>query len=405
MEVRTYFYVVKIDKVGNDMINVVDLFSGAGGLTFGFQKSIVNNTFVDRDDFTINFANEFDKNAAEAFRRNYPTVPMVEGDIADLNADSLIDLGLDIKDVDLVIGGPPCQSFSTVGKRQYDNRAKMYREYRRLLSFLQPKMFVFENVYGLLTMKNDQNGPVIRNVKESFQNLSSFGDVKGYNIHIARLNAKDYGVPQNRERVFLIGIRNDLELKSEWFFPAPVTLENPITLREAISDLPNLGNNETANNYNEGALTEYQRLMRGKSTILTNHTSRNHGKRLREIMAALEEGQGKNDINQMVEEGVLPKDLYLTSGYANTYGRLWWDRPSTTITNNLSTPSSLRCIHPEQDRALTAREGARLQSFPDNYHFVGGLQAVNMQIGNAVPPILSIHLANRIKDFFVENEL
>lgn len=402
---RTYFYVVKIDKVGNDMINVVDLFSGAGGLTFGFQKSIVNNTFVDRDDFTINFANEFDKNAAEAFRRNYPTVPMVEGDIADLNADSLIDLGLNIKDVDLVIGGPPCQSFSTVGKRQYDNRAKMYREYRRLLSFLQPKMFVFENVYGLLTMKNDQNGPVIRNVKESFQNLSNFGDVKGYNIYLSRLNAKDYGIPQNRERVFLIGIRNDLELKSEWFFPAPVTLENPLTLREAISDLPNLGNNETINNYNGEALTEYQRLMRGSSALLTNHTSRNHGKRLREIMSALEEGQGKNDINRMVEEGKLPKELYLTSGYANTYGRLWWDRPSTTITNNLSTPSSLRCIHPEQNRALTAREGARIQSFPDDYHFVGGLQAVNMQIGNAVPPILSIHLANRIKEFFVENEL
>ncbi len=387
------------------MINVVDLFSGAGGLTFGFQKQIIDNTFVTRDDFKIKFANEFDKNAAEAFRQNYPHVPMVEGDIADLDVDYLANLGLDINNTDLVIGGPPCQSFSTVGKRQYDNRAKMYREYRRLLSFLQPKMFVFENVYGLLTMKNDQNGLVIRNVKESFQNLSSFGDVKGYNIYLSRLNAKDYGVPQNRERVFLIGIRNDLKLKSEWFFPTPDTLENPLTLREAISDLPNLGNNETTNNYNGEARTEYQRLMRGNSAQLINHTSRNHGKRLRKIMAALEEGQGKNDINRMVEEGKLPEELYLTSGYANTYGRLWWDRPSTTITNNLSTPSSLRCIHPEQNRALTAREGARIQSFPDDFHFVGGLQAINMQIGNAVPPILSIHLANRIKEFFVENEL
>lgn len=387
------------------MINVVDLFSGAGGLTFGFQKKIIDNTFVTRDDFKIKFANEFDKNAAEAFRQNYPHVPMVEGDIADLDVDYLANLGLDINNTDLVIGGPPCQSFSTVGKRQYDNRAKMYREYRRLLSFLQPKMFVFENVYGLLTMKNDQNGPVIRDVKESFQNLPSFGDVKGYNIYLSRLNAKDYGVPQNRERVFLIGIRNDLKLKSEWFFPTPDTLENPLTLREAISDLPNLGNNETTNNYNGEARTEYQRLMRGNSAQLINHTSRNHGKRLRKIMAALEEGQGKNDINRMVEEGKLPEELYLTSGYANTYGRLWWDRPSTTITNNLSTPSSLRCIHPEQNRALTAREGARIQSFPDDFHFVGGLQAINMQIGNAVPPILSIHLANRIKEFFVENEL
>ncbi|HEL2459649.1 DNA cytosine methyltransferase [Streptococcus suis] len=387
------------------MIKVVDLFSGAGGLTFGFQKKNKNGVFIARNDFNIAFANEFDNNAAEAFRKNYPNIPMIHDDIANLTPKYLESCNIDINNVDLVIGGPPCQSFSTVGKRQYDNRAKMYREYRRLLSFIQPKMFVFENVYGLLTMKNDQNGPVIRNIKESFQDLSSFGDVKGYNIHIARLNAKDYGVPQNRERVFLIGIRTDLKLKSEWSFPVPITAEKPITLREAISDLPKLGNNETTNNYSVAPLSEYQRLMRGDCETLSNHTSRNHGERLRDIMAALEEGQGKNDINRMVEEGRLSKDLYLTSGYANTYGRLWWDRPSTTITNNLSTPSSLRCIHPEQDRALTAREGARIQSFPDNYQFVGGLQAINMQIGNAVPPILSIHLANSIKEFFVENEL
>lgn len=122
-------------------------------------------------------------------------------------------------------------------------------------------------------------------------------------------------------------------------------------------------------------------------------------------MRALGEGQGKNDINRMVEAGILDKDLYLTSGYNNTYGRLWWDKPSTTITNNLSTPSSLRCIHPSQNRALTAREGARIQSFPDDYKFVGSLQAINTQIGNAVPPILSIHLANKIKKFFEENKL
>lgn len=387
------------------MINVVDLFSGAGGLTFGFQRKMKNGQFVARSDFKIEFANEFDKNAAEAFSKNYPNIPMINDDIANLTPEYLVEHQLDIENIDLVIGGPPCQSYSTVGKRQYDNRAKMYREYRRLLSFLQPKMFVFENVYGLLTMKNDRNRPVIRNVKESFQDLSSLGDVVGYNIHLARLNAKDYGVPQNRERVFLIGIRRDIEIKSNWFFPVAVTDDRPVTLREAISDLPCLGNNETASRYTIEPRSEYQRLMRSNTNILLNHTSRNHGDRLRRIMSALDEGQGKNDINRMVEGGILPRDLYLTSGYANTYGRLWWDKPSTTITNNLSTPSSLRCIHPEQDRALTAREGARIQSFPDDYQFVGSLQSINMQIGNAVPPILSIHLANRIKEFFVENEL
>ncbi|MBS8026913.1 DNA cytosine methyltransferase, partial [Streptococcus suis] len=97
-------------------------------------------------------------------------------------------------DVDLIIGGPPCQSFSTVGKRQYDERAKMYKEYRRLLSIIRPKMFIFENVYGLLTMKDDQNRPVIENVIESFENFRDFEDNLGYDIHTELLNAKDYGV-------------------------------------------------------------------------------------------------------------------------------------------------------------------------------------------------------------------
>ncbi|AUC90897.1 DNA cytosine methyltransferase [Streptococcus suis] len=387
------------------MINVVDLFSGAGGLTFGFQKRIVDNSFVRRDDFKINFANEFDKNAAEAFRQNYPDIPMIEGDIADLNIDYLTNIGVNIKDVDLVIGGPPCQSFSTVGKRQFDNRAKMYKEYRRLLSFLQPKMFVFENVLGLLTMKNDDKKPVLEDVKESFQDFSDFNDANGYNLHIQVLNAKDFGVPQNRERVFIIGVRNDLQLDVEWRFPNSIANEHPITLREAISDLPLLGNNETMNSYQGEPETVYQQLMRGDTIELKNHSSRRHGDRMIKIMEALKEGQGKDDINSMVEEGKLPKELFLTSGYSNTYGRLWWDRPSTTITNNLSTPSSLRCIHPSQNRALTAREGARIQSFPDDYVFIGGFEAVNTQIGNAVPPILSIHLANRIADFFRENNL
>ena len=387
------------------MIEVVDLFSGAGGLTFGFQNTIKNNKFVSRNDFNIRFANEFNHDAAEAFRQNYPRVTMIEEDIANIDKHFLKSKGISSKRVDLVIGGPPCQSFSTVGKRQYDKRAKMYREYRRILSFIQPKMFVFENVYGLLTMKNEQNGPIIRNVKESFNDLSSFGEASGDDVYTKLINAKDFGVPQNRERVFLIGIRKDLKIKFEWTFPEETTLNNEITLRDAISDLPILGNNEQKNNYICEPRTEYQALLRGNQTELLNHVSRNHGERLQKIMRALEEGQGKNDINRMVEDGILDKDLYLTSGYNNTYGRLWWDKPSTTITNNLSTPSSLRCIHPEQNRALTAREGARIQSFPDNYKFVGGLQAINTQIGNAVPPILSIHLANRIKKFFEENKL
>lgn len=383
-------------------IRVIDLFSGAGGLTFGFQKKIVNNKFVGKDVFDIVFANEFDHNAAEAFRKNYPNVPMIEEDISLIDRDYLARKNIDISNIDLVIGGPPCQSFSTVGKRQYDNRAKMYQEYRRILSISQPKVFIFENVLGLLTMKNDNGNNVIEDVKASFENMDDFTNAVGYNIETKILNSKDFGVPQNRERVFIVGIRKDLDIKEKWRFP--VELEgSPLTIKDAISDLPELNNAETKEKYNLEPQTKYQKLMRGDQHKLLNHTSGNHGERLQKIINAVKEGEGKEDINRLVKQGKLDQECFLTSGYSNTYGRLWWEKPSTTITNNLSSPSSLRCIHPKQNRALTPREGARLQSFPDNFKFIGAKHNINTQIGNAVPPLLSIHLADAMQNFLSNN--
>ena len=135
-------------------IKVIDLFSGAGGLTFGFKKKIYKNKFVEDDRFEFLFANEFDPFAVQTFKKNFPDIKMFEEDIANINLEYLDNNKVDVKDVDLIIGGPPCQSFSTVGKRQYDNRAKMYREYRRIISIAQPKMFIFENVLGLLSMND-----------------------------------------------------------------------------------------------------------------------------------------------------------------------------------------------------------------------------------------------------------
>lgn len=385
------------------MIKVVDLFSGAGGLTFGFQKKILKNRFVNDDRFEVVFANEINHSAAETFKLNYPDIPLIEDDISELNIEYLKKLHLDTSNIDLVIGGPPCQSYSTVGKRQYDNRAKMYKEYRRMLSVLKPKIFVFENVLGLLTMKNDIGLSVIKDVEKSFSDFSDFNDSLSYTIHKQILNSQDFGVPQSRKRVFLVGIRNDLDIKYRWQFPNALKQQKLVTVRDAIGDLPALRNGSEAKSYQVKPFTDYQSLMRGKQQQLYNHANRNNGKRLLKIMEAVPEGEGRQYINKLVENGKLSKDLYLTSGYDNTYGRLWWNKPSTTITNNLSTPSSLRCIHPKQNRALTSREGARLQSFPDDFLFVGSKEQVNSQIGNAVPPILSIHLADAIFDFFVKN--
>lgn len=385
------------------MIKVVDLFSGVGGLTFGFQKQIKRNRFVDNDRFNMVFANELDADAAEAFKINFPKIPMVEEDISNIDIESLKKRYLDLKEIDLVIGGPPCQSFSTVGKRQYDNRAKMYREYRRMLLLLKPKMFVFENVKGLLTMKNKEGQPVIKDVEDSFSSINFGTEELGYIIHKKVINALDFGVPQNRERVFLVGIRKDLSLKADWKFPEPSNNSKVLTVEDAIGDLPPLANGSGTNKYLSKPQSKYQFLMRGNQKILHDHINGYNGERMQRIIASVIEGEGKKYINQLVEEGKLPNELYLTSGYNNTYGRLWWNKPSTTITNNLSTPSSLRCIHPKQNRALTSREGARLQSFPDDFVFIGTKAKINSQIGNAVPPLLSMHLAEEISKFFSEN--
>lgn len=384
-------------------IKVVDLFSGAGGLTFGFKNKILNNSFVNDERFEFVFANEYDSFAAESFRKNFPDIRMLEEDISNLDISYFQENNVDFRDVDLIIGGPPCQSFSTVGKRQYDNRATMYREYRRLLSIIKPKVFVFENVLGLLTMKNDKGMPVIDDVIESFQKIDEFGDDLGYVMHQEVLNAQDFGVPQSRERVFLVGIRKDLSVINAWSYPEVPPNRKLITVKDAISDLPSLGNDEQVNVYNSVPSTTYQKLMRGSETKLKNHVSAKHGERMLRIMEAVIEGEGKDYINSLVALGELPEDLFLTSGYHNTYGRLWWERPSTTITNNLSSPSSLRCIHPKQNRALTSREGARLQSFPDNFYFSGSRTKINTQIGNAVPPLLSLAIADSIYNFFNNN--
>lgn len=381
------------------MINIVDLFSGVGGLTFGFYYKIKKNNFVRNKEFNFLFANEYNSCASKAFRLNFPNIPLFECDIADITKNFLLNNEIEIENVDLVIGGPPCQSFSTVGKRQYDQRAKMYKEYIRLLGILKPKMFIFENVTGLLSMKNDKQSPVINDIYKMFDNINGDGTL-GYRIEKQVLNAKKYGVPQSRERVFLIGINKNYDIP--WSFPKPThgeseSLKNYLTIKDAIEDLPPLNNGEEVKNYIGDAKSDYAKLMRSKSKELNDHFSGTHGEKMLAIIKAVPQGEGKNYINLLVKQGLLEKEYYLTSGYGNTYGRLWWDKPSTTITNSLGSPSSLRCIHPLQNRALSTREGARLQSFPDWFKFIGGKAQKNTQVGNAVPPLLAIHLAKSVK--------
>ena len=175
-----------------------------------------------------------------------------------------------------------------------------------------------------------------------------------------------------------------------------------IQKHEKISDFPKLKENENLTEYTVEPQNNYQIMMRKNSNSISQHFCGKYGDKIRTVIENVGQGQGKNDFNALVEKGMVDKRYFLTSGYANTYGRLIENQPSTTITNNLCTPSGLRCIHYEQNRSLSPREGARIQSFPDWFQFYGSKADVTTQIGNAVPPLLAIAIAEKIKKFLGE---
>lgn len=273
-------------------MRIIDLFSGAGGLTFGFYYRIKQNKFVRNRKNSFVFANELDPFAAEAFKANFPDIRMINEDIKQLDKDTIEQM-IGEEPVDLIIGGPPCQSFSTVGQRVFDEKATLYEEYLRILSIAKPKIFLFENVKGMLSMretfyKKDKDGNIVYEVKKNKETgserkypvVEGYGrkiidiikekfafitDDLGYNISCEVLNTVDYGVPENRERVFVVGIRKDLDM--EWKYPTAIKADK-LSVKDAISDLPVVLENQNITNYTSQPQNEYQRLMRGHNNVL-----------------------------------------------------------------------------------------------------------------------------------------
>ena len=346
--------------------NVVDLFSGVGGLSYGFSKI---------PEFNILAANEIEKDISIAYSLNHPNVDMLNCDINQLTEEKLQEV-LKGKRVDLIVGGPPCQSYSTLGKRQMDERSSLFMQYKRILTILKPKAFVFENVSGILSM---DKGRLFERVKSEFESL-------GYQLKYKLLDAVDYGVPQHRERVILVGFKGE----NKFEYPQPTYgegLKPYITLEEAIGDLPSIKSGQTNNTFNSSVSNDFLNFVRKSGETMTEHSAPNNGEHLIKIMETLKDGQSKDD---------LPEEIRPKSGYGNTYAKLWWKKPSTTITRNFACPSSSRCIHPRDSRAMSIREGARLQSFPDDYKFYGSDGMKRLEIGNAVPPLLSKVIAEQM---------
>lgn len=357
-------------------LKVIDLFSGVGGLSYGFSHS---------EDFEIVAANEILPNMAKAYTLNHPKVRMYVEDVKNFNAAKVKkDLGIRPEEIDVIIGGPPCQSYSTVGKRAADDpRSELFQEYYRLLKEFNPRLFVFENVKGILSIRG---GELLNEILSLFKSL-------GYAVEWQVLNAADFGVPQIRERVIIVGSK----LQNKFKYPEAThgELKPYLTIEDAIGDLPLIKTDAESFEYASEPKNEFQKKMRaGAPSRLMDHNSPKNNQRLVRMMEILPDGGTPED---------LPEDLRPSSGFPNTYCRLWWKRPSTTITRNLSTPSSSRCIHPRAPRPLTTREGARLQSFPDSYQFFGSRSDRNLQVGNAVPTLLSVAIAESVLKNFKES--
>lgn len=377
----------------------LDLFSGCGGLTEGFSMAATKQG----DSFKCVAAIDNWEAACETFKRNHEALVVC----ADITKRVIERVLAEVGTVDVVTGGPPCQGFSTSGKRALDDpRNTLVRRYLEAVELASPRAFLMENVTGFTTF---QDGALMQAVVDAANDM-------GYTTFPGIVLASRAGVPQRRRRFILVGIKSgefwfpntpvedqmrQRDERADLFRGTSVTLlvdesndeDTPvISFDAATSDLPELRAGESARSYAGPSNNAYQRWARksaGKELSL--HEACNHRDYFVNMMSYIPQGKSAFDVLDSI-----PKNLRPTSGFPNSYARIRPDVPAPTITRNFTTPSSANCIHPTSHRALTLREGARCQSFPDRYAFSGTHGDIRLQIGNAVPPLLAKSLGDRL---------
>ena len=405
------------------MINIIDLFSGAGGLTEGFrnqQYKILGHvekekaaceTLKLREVYyylkkknKLGLYNDFlnSKSSIEDLLKHVPQEKLnkiLNFEISQENIHSIFSFFDDLgENVDGIIGGPPCQAYSTIGrarnasKKSSDERIYLYKFYIHFLNKYQPQFFIFENVKGLLSFRDADDEFLLPRMKKEFEEA-------GYSLGYEVLNTKNYGVPQSRERLIIFGVMNEKkELIQEFFKNLKKYEENEVDVKTAFQGLPSLKAGEVNNSYTNLS-NDYveQNFLQDSKTPLTQNIARPNNSNDLAIYKIVAEAK-KNGKNIKYSE--LDSELKThkhTDKFLDRFKALSWNSPSHTVVAHISKDGH-HYIHPDtkQNRSITVREAARLQGFPDNYYFLDSRTSAFTQIGNAVPPIFSKKMADAI---------
>ncbi|MDD3150514.1 MAG: DNA cytosine methyltransferase [Candidatus Gastranaerophilales bacterium] len=356
-------------------MNVIDLFAGAGGFSQGFIKA----------GFKIVCAVEFDKSIAKTYSSNHPNVKVFVDDIKKIVQTPSFNQMFS----DIIIGGPPCQGFSMAGARIRkdfisDERNYLFKYYLKTVSEKKPKVFVMENVPGLLTMSK---GKILNEIIISFNKI-------GYNLYYKTLNSSNFGIPQNRERVVFFGVLNKkIDLDSIFkLTETKIETKYPLFFKRAYVHDALFGLNEPNENgkvilCKNKKYPEYLKGIISSDFITYNHTQTNHSQVAISRMNKIKQGQNWQVLNENIK-----------SVHSGSYGRLDYKDIAPTITTRFDTPSGGRFIHPIKNRTITPREAARIQSFSDSFVFYGKKTSICKQIGNAVPPKMAFFIARVVKE-------
>ncbi len=346
---------------------VIDLFSGCGGLSYGLEQA----------GFDIALGVDNWSAALKTFAYNHRNAQTLEADISEIKGSEIKRI-IGNREVDLIVGGPPCQGFSLSGPRSfYDPRNRLYLDFIRLVREIKPSAFIIENVPGLASLFK---GQVKDRIIQEFEKI-------GYTVTAQIVNAADYGVPQNRRRIVFVGLRGGETFK----FPNPTHSaangKKKVTVSEAISDLPLLKREKGAEElrYIKPPSTNYQRVMRKGSKKIFNHLASSHTKQTSEIIALVPEGGNYKN---------LPEHLKTVRNFHVAWTRLHSQEPSPTIDTG-----HRHHFHPSENRVPTVREAARLQSFPDTFRFIGPKTLQYKQVGNAVPPLLAAAIGKSLIEY------